>query len=258
MNTTAISELIDGVRKAYQQDQIDKGMRSSGKSAASLRIDVKENSGTLYGAKYFYQQIHGRKPGKFPPIDEILNWIRIKGIQARDNKTTTRQLAFLFARKIAERGTDIFSGKKKGLNVDDKIKVLVKEFTANFSKELKTKLSTGLKIILIALLPSLCQAQKSYHALEASYITLNTFDVISTYQVLKHGGEELNPVMAKFVDNKAAFIGAKVITTGTFLWACRVIKKDNKKAAYALLIAGNLFYGALVTNNYIVSVRLKI
>ena len=131
----SISELLDGIKEAYKKDLIDKGLRSSGKSSASLRTEVNENSGTLYGAKYIYQLKHGRKPGKFPPIDEILNWIRTKGIQARDGKTTTNQLAFLFARKIAERGTDIYSGKKPALNVDDQIKKLLTEFSNKVMKD---------------------------------------------------------------------------------------------------------------------------
>jgi hypothetical protein len=142
LNTaTAISDLLNGVKAAYQQDQIDKGIRSSGKSSASLRVEVKENSGTLSGSKYWYQQKHGRKPGKFPPIDDILDWIRIKGIQAKDGKTTTRQLAFLFARKIAQRGTDIYTGKREGIDVQEKINILVKEFTKNLAAEVKKTLT---------------------------------------------------------------------------------------------------------------------
>lgn len=142
--TKPISELLDGVRKAYQEDQIAKGMRASGQSSASLRTEVKETEGTLYGAKYFFQQKHGRKPGKFPPISDILDWIRIKGIQPRDNKTTTNQLAYLFARKIAERGTDIYSGKRPALNPEEKIKVLV----AKFSKDVMRDFITDVKLKL--------------------------------------------------------------------------------------------------------------
>lgn len=135
-----IQELLEGVRIAYQHDQIDKGIRSSGKSSASMRKDVKPNSGTLYGVKYFFQQKHGRRPGKFPPLDDILNWIREKGITPRDNKTTERQLAFLFARKIAEKGTDIFTKKRPALNVDEQIKELMKLFMKSVGKELKDKI----------------------------------------------------------------------------------------------------------------------
>jgi hypothetical protein len=136
----SLTELLNGVREAIQQDQIDKGIRSSGKSSASLRIEVKQTQGTLYGASYFYQQKHGRKPGKFPPISAILDWIRIKGITPRDNKTTTDQLAFLFARKIAEKGTDIFTGKRPALNVEEKINQLIKEFSSKLRNDLKASM----------------------------------------------------------------------------------------------------------------------
>lgn len=135
-----IENLLEGVRKAYQQDQIDKGIRASGKSSASMRKEVKPNEGTLYGVKYFFQQRFGRRPGKFPPVDDILNWIREKGIRPRDNKTTERQLAFLFARKIAQKGTDIFTKKRPALNVDEQIKELMAVFMKSVGQELKAKI----------------------------------------------------------------------------------------------------------------------
>jgi len=141
----SIETLLNGVRQAYIDDQKAKGIRSSGKSAQSLKIRVDANSGTLTGARYFYQQKFGRKPGRFPPIDDILDWIREKRITPRDPKTTERQLAFLFARKIAQSGTDIFEGKRPALNVEDKIKELVKEFAKNIATEFKDKMITTLK-----------------------------------------------------------------------------------------------------------------
>lgn len=141
----SISTLLDGVRKAYIDRQIAQGIRSSGQSANSLRKEVTDNSGTLYGAGYFYQQKHGRRPGKFPPIDDILNWIREKGITPRDPKTSERSLAFLFARKIAQSGTDVFTGKRKGLDVEEDVKKLVEEFKKNLAKDIKTEIITALK-----------------------------------------------------------------------------------------------------------------
>jgi len=141
----SIETLLNGVRQAYIDDQKAKGIRSSGKSAQSLKTRVDENSGTLTGARYFYQQKYGRKPGRFPPIDDILDWIREKRITPRDPKTTEKQLAFLFARKIAQSGTDIFEGKRPALNVEEKIKELLKEFAKNLATEFKEKIITTLK-----------------------------------------------------------------------------------------------------------------
>ena len=141
----SISKLLDDVAQAYIDDQIKKGIFSSGKSASSLRTEVKENEGSLFGAKYWYQQKHGRKPGKFPPIIDILEWIRVKGITPRDSKTTEKQLAFLFARKIAEKGTNIFQKKSPPIDVDEKIKVLTDKFLKDISRQFKGEITQSLK-----------------------------------------------------------------------------------------------------------------
>lgn len=140
-----LTELLDGIRDAYIKDQSAKGIRSSGKSAASLHNVITPTSGSLVGAKYFYQQMFGRKPGKFPPIDDILDWIRSKGISPRDSKTTERQLAFLFARKIAQSGTNIFQRKSEGLDVKEEIKNLLLKFRKDVVKDFRIDLLKEMK-----------------------------------------------------------------------------------------------------------------
>jgi hypothetical protein len=138
-----ISELLDGIKKVYIDKQTTQGIRSSGKSAESLRIEAGEKEGALYGAKYFYQQKFGRKPGKFPPIDDILDWIRAKGITPRDTKTTQKQLAYLFARKIAQSGTEVYQKKRDGLAVEEEVKVLVKDFQDKLNGEFKAAIKAS-------------------------------------------------------------------------------------------------------------------
>lgn len=145
MNTQeTISELLDNIRKVYIDRQKEQGIRSSGKSAESLRIETTESSGTLYGAKYFFQQKKGRKPGKFPPLSDILDWIREKRITPRDSKTTERQLAYLFARKIAQSGTDVHQGKREGLDVENQVEDLVKEFRGKLDEGFKAEIKASL------------------------------------------------------------------------------------------------------------------
>ena len=52
---------------------------------------------------------NGRRPGKFPPVDNILEWVKAKPQLARPNRLdrkeiAPKQLAFLVARKIATKG----------------------------------------------------------------------------------------------------------------------------------------------------------
>lgn len=133
----SLGELLSTVRQAIIDDQKSKGIRSSGKSAESLRdvITSKDNklTGEVLGEHYFYQQKKGRRPGKFPPISSILEWIREKGIKPNDD-ISEKSLAFLIARKIANEGTDIFRGKRPGLNIDDKVKEALRIFREKVSK----------------------------------------------------------------------------------------------------------------------------
>ncbi len=127
----AISKLLDGIEEAYKKDLTR--FNTTGKASDSLRKEVKDTGGTLFGAKHIYQLKHGRKPGKFPPIDEILNWIRAKRIQA---DIPERSLAFLIARKIARQGTNIFQKKVPALNVEERIKELLEEFKVEVKNDM--------------------------------------------------------------------------------------------------------------------------
>jgi len=64
-------------------------------------------------SQYFLARENGRKAGKQPPIDAILDWMRIKPIKLRDKQSgkfqkpteaLKRQVAFLIARKIGKEG----------------------------------------------------------------------------------------------------------------------------------------------------------
>lgn len=112
--------------------------------------------------------------------------------------------------------------------------------------------------LILVVVSVTAQRKIVYNSLEVAYIGLNVLDVVSTYKIIDRGGYEANPLMAKFVDNKVAFIGVKAISTTAFLGACRIIKKDKPKLAFALLLAGNVGYGFLINHNYQVYLRLKI
>lgn len=115
-NKEAIFSVLEVIRKRVISDQDSKGIRSSGKSAQSLQIEEVSNGGQLVGDDYFQQQIAGRRPGKFPPIKSILDWINEKGISPTG--ISKKSLAFVIARKIARNGTDIFLRKRQALGVD--------------------------------------------------------------------------------------------------------------------------------------------
>lgn len=87
------------------------GMKASGSWEKNLEVVTASNSVKLIGAKYTEQLIYGRRPGKFPPIKAIEQWLKDKGIRPISEKMKISSLAFLIARKIANDGTNYF---KKG------------------------------------------------------------------------------------------------------------------------------------------------
>jgi len=60
-------------------------------------------------ADYWKYVEHGRKPGKFPPVDKIISWIKNKPVlpyEVNGKLPTENQLAYLIGRKIATEGIE--------------------------------------------------------------------------------------------------------------------------------------------------------
>lgn len=74
-----------------------------------IEKDSRSVSVSLQLEDYWRFVEEGRSPGRFPPVDKILDWIRVKPIVPDENNgrlPTENQLAFLIGRKIAEEGIE--------------------------------------------------------------------------------------------------------------------------------------------------------
>ncbi len=104
---TAIRDFLEAVKIDMINAQRSKGITASGRSASSLTIVGSRTRGArLEGIGYwsFLFKDQGRKPGKFPPIDEIIKWVRVRRLQFRNAKgqfMSYIRTAFLVSRKIA-------------------------------------------------------------------------------------------------------------------------------------------------------------
>jgi hypothetical protein len=105
MSSQILSREFELLKKDLITAYDSKGMRASGKFADSLEVRVNGLTAQLWGESYAQQLETGRRPGAFPPISAIEQWIKDKGIANRiQGEISISSLAFLIARKIAQRG----------------------------------------------------------------------------------------------------------------------------------------------------------
>ena len=108
-----MEEMAIAIRNEYQDNLIRNDRIASGDLLNNIEYEITRGdfTYTIYVKMkdYWYYVENGRKAGKMPPIDNILNWIRVKPVLPRPNAEgklpTPQQLAFLIARKIGEEGT---------------------------------------------------------------------------------------------------------------------------------------------------------
>ena len=109
-----LDEYAEKAKELYKRKLTDKGINASYKLLNSVETTVKRGDDTFTVSinleDYWIFVENGRKPGRFPPIDKILEWVRIKPVipysDSRGRLPTEEQLAFLISRKIAEQGTE--------------------------------------------------------------------------------------------------------------------------------------------------------
>lgn len=101
-----LSEELESLKQRIIENHIRARQKASGRTIASLRIDVNDNQGVLFGRQAFGVLETGRKPGKVPKgfYQIIQQWVHDKGIQVDNPKS----FSYLVARKIAREGTDLY------------------------------------------------------------------------------------------------------------------------------------------------------
>ena len=120
-----LDDFTKDVAETYKSLLLRDGKNTTGELISSIRPMTPEIAGgtfecSLSLAPHWKYVENGRRPGKFPPIDNnvpsgftsggnILDWVNAKPQLARPNRLngkeiTQKQLAFLVARKIATKG----------------------------------------------------------------------------------------------------------------------------------------------------------
>lgn len=125
-----IEQYLTRVEDGLKKDAAAKGQKIPVKS---FRQEVTPKEGKLFAADYFKYLVEGRGPGKFPPPDKMLKFVQenpgmLKEAQTIWKNITAKGLAFLIGRKISRYGTDIFTGRKKGIDLKGAVEAPVEDF----------------------------------------------------------------------------------------------------------------------------------
>jgi len=121
----AINDFVSDFVDTYKGLLIRDNKKATGdliRSIKPIEIQFETNSysGSISLANYWKYVEYGRRPGKFPPPNKILDWVKIKPVIPRPVngiKPTEKQLAFLISRKIARDGIEAGNQFKEALDL---------------------------------------------------------------------------------------------------------------------------------------------
>jgi hypothetical protein len=141
--TTFFLRTIEGLKN----DAAGKGQKIP---LSSFRFEVDELGGKFYAAHYFKYLIYGRGPGKAPPPDNMLAWVQANpDALARAKQVfkhiTEKRLAYIIGQKIAKQGTDIYTGKKPGVDLVGVMEQSMPKLLEELAKNEVVKIVTDLK-----------------------------------------------------------------------------------------------------------------
>ena len=103
-----LTEELEGLRQRIIANHIRLGQRASGRTERSLRVEVEDDHGTLYGRQAFSVLETGRGPGRVPRRfeDIIRQWILDKGIAVTE---------IPYKRQPSERWQPKYTPRERGL-----------------------------------------------------------------------------------------------------------------------------------------------
>lgn len=99
----------------------------------------------LHSEDYLKYVDEGRGPGKFPPLDKIKQWIRIKPVlptPMNGKLPTENQLAYLIGRKIANKGiepTNIINKTVDSYQLEKKARIAIYSVIDKLTEDLINK-----------------------------------------------------------------------------------------------------------------------
>lgn len=149
-NTTSLNDFFLRTIDGLKSDAAQKGQKIP---VSSIRVEADETRAVLYAADHFKYLIYGRGPGKFPPPDSMLDWVKsnpdaLERAQRVFRYITEQGLAYIIGRKISREGTDIFSGKRPGIDLLGVLDANMPKLLEDLARNEVIKIATDLRSAL--------------------------------------------------------------------------------------------------------------
>ncbi len=128
--------LVEEIRSRLSKKDIN----NTGQASASLNYNSTDTKLEIRGERYIGALDKGRRPGKFPPVQVIRDWVAQKlGIGGAENNS----IAYLIGRKIAREGTTIYQDNSRGIELESVKEIGIRKIKQNISdmilKDIKSK-----------------------------------------------------------------------------------------------------------------------
>jgi hypothetical protein len=116
---------------------------------SKFRIEATQIEGKLFSPDWFQYMIYGRGPGKQPPPDRMLEWVKrnpsiFESLKSRFKYITEKGAAYIIGRKIGREGTDVWQGKRKGVDLLGPMEKHMPELLATLVKNEAVNIATSL------------------------------------------------------------------------------------------------------------------
>lgn len=149
-NTTALHDFFERVIEDFKKDATSKGQKIP---VSSFEHKEDEERGVMFAADYLKYLVFGRGPGKFPPPEKMLKFVQdnpeiLESMKRIWQYTTERSAAYVIGRKIAREGTDIYTGKKPGIDFLGVIEKNMPELSKQLALNEAMNIVTGIRQVI--------------------------------------------------------------------------------------------------------------
>jgi len=139
-----IIEELSTLRATILQNLAKYGRNATGETGRSLRIQLNPDGGALMGRTFFSTLEVGRGPTRdFTPhtptlYQQILKWVKARGLVPDDPKMSQTSLAWAITQKIHKQGTLMFRTRQRQDIYSSAMQRAIKNINARLLEEAKT------------------------------------------------------------------------------------------------------------------------